>query len=426
MKKFFMLLAALMFTGAMFAQNATCYPLPEGFPTSQNLDRDYWYGHTNSESYFVLNESDMFALRIPAGTIAAGTSIEKVRFYHSTSYPNSPEVQNTIYTIKIYSGNNGDTLPGTLAYTQVYTATADGVQEVALTTPYNVGTDEIWVAVEMTDNIGAVLLCGTPEGVEENTEYPMFYSGSWGFYRFGAQGSEEYFVKPFYLTLYINDGTGYTESSDFYGEFYDYELEDQEEIETIYKYEFDDSLRVRYGIWNRGIDTARAELYLTVSIVGNGIQPILIHDNEAFGLTETPLEAGRGYIMRETLIGYDEMDAAGLVFPFEVCVDLTYDGVDPDLTNNHYCVTVDLPDGINDYSISNMNVYPNPANNVIFVNNAEGAQVTVFDINGRVVAEVEAATATQSIDVANLTQGLYIVRIANGTEVATRKISIVR
>ncbi|HPT53121.1 MAG TPA: T9SS type A sorting domain-containing protein, partial [Bacteroidales bacterium] len=187
-----------------------------------------------------------------------------------------------------------------------------------------------------------------------------------------------------------------------------------------------DSLRVRYGIWNRGIDTARSELYLTLSITDNGIQPILIHDNEAFGITESPLEAGRGYIMRETLIGYDEMDAAGLVFPFEVCVDLTYDGTDPDLNNNHYCVTVDLPSGINNYSTSNMNVYPNPANNVIYVNNAEGAQVTVFDINGKVVAEVEAATATQSIDVANLTQGLYIVRIANGNEVATSKISIVR
>ena len=73
-----------------------------------------------------------------------------------------------------------------------------------------------------------------------------------------------------------------------------------------------------------------------------------------------------------------------------------------------------------------MNVYPNPATTVINIDNAEGAQVSVFDINGRMITNVESASANQTIDASNFAKGMYIVRIANGNNVITKKVSVVR
>ena len=39
---------------------------------------------------------------------------------------------------------------------------------------------------------------------------------------------------------------------------------------------------------------------------------------------------------------------------------------------------------------------------------------------------IENANASATINVANLTEGLYIVRVVNGNEVATSKVNIVR
>ena len=114
---------------------------------------------------------------------------------------------------------------------------------------------------------------------------------------------------------------------------------------------------------------------------------------------------------------------------FELCMYayLTGESVDDNDANNTGCITINRgTTGINEVAEGEVNVYPNPATTVINIDNAEGAQVSVFDINGRMISNVESASANQTIDASNLAKGMYIVRIANGNNVITKKVNVVR
>ena len=113
---------------------------------------------------------------------------------------------------------------------------------------------------------------------------------------------------------------------------------------------------------------------------------------------------------------------------FEVCVTLaTQIATDVDPSNNNSCVHVYRgTTAISEVAEGEVNVYPNPATTVINIDNAEGAQISVFDINGRMINNIQSASANQTIDASNLAEGMYIVRIANGNNVITKKVSVVR
>ena len=73
-----------------------------------------------------------------------------------------------------------------------------------------------------------------------------------------------------------------------------------------------------------------------------------------------------------------------------------------------------------------MSVSPNPANTFIKVENAAGSRITVYNIAGQEVLSVASAEANETLNVSDLKAGIYIVRVANGNEVSTAKVSIVR
>ena len=77
-------------------------------------------------------------------------------------------------------------------------------------------------------------------------------------------------------------------------------------------------------------------------------------------------------------------------------------------------------------TVNGVNVFPNPANNVINVENAAGSQISLFNITGQEVLSIEVANANAAINVADLAEGIYVVRVNNNGKVATSKISIVR
>lgn len=114
---------------------------------------------------------------------------------------------------------------------------------------------------------------------------------------------------------------------------------------------------------------------------------------------------------------------------FEVCVTIDFAvATEQSPADNTLCVNIirEPTVGINEIVEGEVNVYPNPATTVINIDNAEGAQVSVFDINGRMITNVESASANQTIDASNFAKGMYIVRIANGNNVITKKVSVVR
>ena len=106
----------------------------------------------------------------------------------------------------------------------------------------------------------------------------------------------------------------------------------------------------------------------------------------------------------------------------DVLVASDFDGVQVNLTNNPMGAivngTLQVIDqtitGISDY-ISNTTVYPNPAKDHIYVNVTEDSKVRIFDINGRLVIETTVNAGQKVINVQNLTNGVYMVKVYNNT-----------
>ncbi len=73
--------------------------------------------------------------------------------------------------------------------------------------------------------------------------------------------------------------------------------------------------------------------------------------------------------------------------------------------------SVEITVNVNTNVASAISVYPNPANSVITVANAENSNITVINMVGAVVSSVENASANQTIDISNLANGTYFVRV---------------
>ena len=81
------------------------------------------------------------------------------------------------------------------------------------------------------------------------------------------------------------------------------------------------------------------------------------------------------------------------------------------------------------------NIYPNPTNGVLKLqidSPKEGeAQVSILDATGRLVntqplVTIEVGMQTQDIDLTNLNNGIYFIRIANKEKVEVKKFLLMR
>lgn len=84
--------------------------------------------------------------------------------------------------------------------------------------------------------------------------------------------------------------------------------------------------------------------------------------------------------------------------------------------------SVDRPLSTDSFFKNNFAVYPNPVNDVVNIsslNNSEISQVSISDINGRVVKEVNSNVS--NISVGDLNAGVYFLKINTLEDVATTK-----
>ncbi len=84
--------------------------------------------------------------------------------------------------------------------------------------------------------------------------------------------------------------------------------------------------------------------------------------------------------------------------------------------------TVNLFTGINDPLATGVRIYPNPASNLFFIENAAGADVSVFNTEGTNIMGQKINAEKQLIDISRLSPGIYIVRISTGESVSTSRI----
>jgi hypothetical protein len=86
--------------------------------------------------------------------------------------------------------------------------------------------------------------------------------------------------------------------------------------------------------------------------------------------------------------------------------------------------TVNLISGTADPIAARTNVYPNPATDRIFIDNARGSEIRIFNLSGQILRSDIASTDKQIIDISNLQGGVYFVRISNDNAVVTEKLLV--
>ncbi len=88
--------------------------------------------------------------------------------------------------------------------------------------------------------------------------------------------------------------------------------------------------------------------------------------------------------------------------------------------------TVNLTTGVGHVSSEGFTIYPNPAVNELNISfpTNKVAKVRIFDLTGKIVATVESVSSNEPINISNLRNGVYMVRISTENTTITKKITI--
>jgi len=78
--------------------------------------------------------------------------------------------------------------------------------------------------------------------------------------------------------------------------------------------------------------------------------------------------------------------------------------------------------GLGDFNITSVAIYPNPANDIINIVNAENSTIEVYDVLGKLLISKEAITAQEQLNISQLQIGTYFMKINNGSQSATKKL----
>ena len=450
MKKLFtfLMLAALVTMGFAQVRSLPVQNIDHYFG-NVGIDRSTWYGNTAFEGFCGgMTTNNAFYLVINAGDIPTGATLEKVCFGH---YYNGTSCKNRNYSIHLYRNptideENHSMDPGTEISTWDYEAQAGNAAEVVqvdFPSSYTVVENEALCIGIVFGGANGALCLGQYDGAMSDQYYLNAGDGI-SQYVFGPQGSEERYPTPYVLAVYYNDGQPYVNQVDITPALLDPEDEETSYITSLAVDPEGDAFYCKIGVFNEGMDMFKGDVLFDAYITCEGAtEPAYFYQNDTL-LAMDSIESGRGYVWQPfalfTFEGADdpdytswaELQAAGFSLPFEFCVKLTpviapdYSAEDVNLENNTQCITVtDVHDGIIENN-NTLTVSPNPASTYLNVENAAGAQISVYNIAGQEVLSVESAEANETLNISSLNAGLYIVRVANGNEVSTAKVSIVR
>lgn len=72
---------------------------------------------------------------------------------------------------------------------------------------------------------------------------------------------------------------------------------------------------------------------------------------------------------------------------------------------------IDYLSQVESNDIKSISVYPNPANNVITVDNAENMSISIYNMVGQSIINIENADTKQRIDISDLSNGTYLIKV---------------
>ena len=390
MKKFYMILAALLIGSVCFAQKAQVLreTHPVNIPNS-SLRATGWYGNSDFDIYWPFEAGEYLILRPEtfAGATTAGEQVTKVKFYTYQDASNYAAYTSMSFTIKIYQGstmtddliNSGyasdnDAALGNLAYTQNYTATSYGLQEVVLGTPYTITSANYWVVLQCN---GKSLLVGTREQIstavsveqyQADEAEPEMYISDFSDAQYLYYENDDYedidvfFVLTYstyptdiayfynypYFLVYVQGSGAYVENSDIVAGFMAAETAPYYDANENITISATDDLSIYPYMMNNGPDATSNDV--EVSITMNGTEVI----SHTFPMSGTNALAANSFIFlngyqdeddntithHDLTFSADEMDELGFTGTFDVCLTCTYAGVDNNSSNNTTCLHV--------------------------------------------------------------------------------------
>ena len=442
-------------------------------PVQDTQDRTGWIG--GGEDYDLLYNVPAnwrICMRLPAsGALPAGNlSVTKVAFRWQPQNHGNPVGKHV--RVLVFAGGNSDwieggqnvyntndtAVQGTLLYAQDYECIEDGWnttmagwQTVEMSHPVAVPSNqEIWIAVEAVEATSFMM------DPDYNKEHPDWWgqhlvfgynnsTDEWLWATLGIPGNNETIVTgKFGLKVLIDNEETYVNTTDWTMAVCSLEsLESNTHITRLYvdQYMLEDSLYLYPDIINMGPDANIADGRIRIFVPNTNVVFMDKRFSEIGpeGIDGFTINVGvmSGWLMYwiDGLMAFSDMDRLGLTFPFYVACTFETDGFDPNLANNTVYVKVtdretddeEPPiDLVNSNDLNTLNISPNPARTHIKVENAAGSRIAIYNIAGQEVMSVASAEANETLNVSNLKAGLYIIRVANGNEVSTAKVSIVK
>ncbi len=91
-------------------------------------------------------------------------------------------------------------------------------------------------------------------------------------------------------------------------------------------------------------------------------------------------------------------------------------------TSQDFRVRTNSATAVEDFGMGAIELYPNPTDGMLTVENCEGANYEIFDITGKVVAAGNITNKIQTINIADEITGNLVIRIINNDKVVTRPI----
>jgi len=87
---------------------------------------------------------------------------------------------------------------------------------------------------------------------------------------------------------------------------------------------------------------------------------------------------------------------------------------------------VNLSTGIGTTTADKLEIYPNPAHQqfAVATNGSTPINITVYDLTGKKIIERRSVLPNQSIDIASLSSGIYLIRISTVKGMVTRKLNV--
>jgi len=86
--------------------------------------------------------------------------------------------------------------------------------------------------------------------------------------------------------------------------------------------------------------------------------------------------------------------------------------------------------GTTDTVYKNMYIYPNPANNVVYLffneSNIEKVTVEIFSMSGKLIKSIENHKSNEAINTSNIDNGMYIIRAASNKHTKVEKLIIAK